>query len=98
VEVFAALPDGSRWGMGHDPADGRCQPALLCGRAGFRHDRTGRVSGTIEEMHEIEWPVCAVRGSDPTTRDLHGEEPVELIDGVAWWWWWCTRAAHAVPP
>ena len=31
------------------------------------------VSGAVEEVHEIDWPVCAVHGGDPTTRDLHGE-------------------------
>jgi hypothetical protein len=54
----------------------------------------GSVSSTIEEVREIEWPVCAVHGDDPTTRYLQGEEPVEFIDGVVWWW--CTRAGHAV--
>lgn len=36
--VFAALPDGSYWSgaWGHDPRDGRCQPALQCGRIGLR--------------------------------------------------------------
>ena len=69
--------------MGHDPPDGR--RSLLFTAA-------ASVSGTIEEVRQIEWPVCAVHGGDPMTRDLHGEEPVALIDGVVWWW--CTPAGH----
>ena len=90
VEVFAALPDGSRWAAGGWGMTRRMDDASLLINA------AGGVGGTIEEVHEVEWPVCAVHGSDPVTRYLHGEEPVEFIDGVVWWW--CTRAGHAVAP
>lgn len=90
AEVFAALPDGSYWAAGGWGMTRRMDDASLLLHA------AGGASGTIEEVHEIEWPVCAVHGSDPMTRDLHGLDPVELIDGVVWWW--CTRAGHAVAP
>lgn len=61
---------------------------LFCAAAG--------VSGTIEDVHEIEWPVCALHGDDQATRWLDGDESVDDIDGVAWWW--CTRAGHAIAP
>jgi hypothetical protein len=56
----------------------------------------GSVSGTIEEVHEFEWPVCAVHGDDRATRYRHGDEPVEDFDGVVSWW--CTRAGHPMAP
>lgn len=89
VSVFAALPDGSYWSGGWsmtrrmDDADLLFYPA-------------GSVSGTIEEVHEFEWPVCAVHGEDPATRYLHGGESVDDVDGAAWWW--CTRAGHPMAP
>ena len=66
------------------------------------------VSGTIKEVDEIEWPVCAAHGDDRMARASDGEEPVALpddflfdepvtlIDGVPWWW--CIRAGHALAP
>ncbi len=87
VMVFAVLPDGSywsgAWGMTRQMNDAE----LLLHAA-------GSVSGTIEDVHEIEWPVCAVHGDDPATRYLDGMESVDDIDGVAWWW--CTRAGHGI--
>jgi hypothetical protein len=64
------------------------------------------VSGTIKEVDEIEWPVCAAHADDRMARASDGEEPVALsddflfdepvtlIDGVPWWW--CIRAGHAL--
>jgi hypothetical protein len=52
-------------GMGHDPVGWTLPTCSSLRRQGF--------SGTIEAVHEIEWPVCAVHGGDPMTRDLHGE-------------------------
>ena len=89
VAVFAALPDGSHWTGAWGMTRRMTNASLLFHAA-------GSVSGTIEEVREIEWPVCAVHGDDPTTRYLHGEESVEFIDGAAWWW--CIRAGHAVAP
>jgi len=89
VEVFAALPHGSRWAAGGWGMTRQMDDASLLFYA------AGGVCGTIEEVHGVEWPVCAVHGSDPVTRYLHGEEPVELIDGVVRW---CTRVGHAVAP
>ena len=54
------------------------------------------VSGTLQEVDEIEWPVCGVHGDDRIAHVLDGEDPVTLIDGVAWWW--CMRAGHALAP
>lgn len=53
------------------------------------------VSATIKEVHEIEWPVCGVHGGHPA--DIwDGEDPVGLIDKVAWWR--CTNTGHALAP
>jgi len=38
------------------------------------------VSGTIKEVDEIEWPVCAAHGDDRMARASDGEEPVALSD------------------
>jgi len=87
--IFAALPDGSywtgAWGMSRRMDD-----------ASLLFNAAASVSGTLEEVHEIEWPACAVHGGDPMTRPLDGEVPVGLIDGTVVWW--CTRAGHAVAP
>ena len=58
-------------GLRHDPRDGRRQPALQRGRIGL---------GTIKEVDEIEWPVCAAHGDDRMARASDGEEPVALSD------------------
>jgi hypothetical protein len=55
----------------------------------------GSVSATLKEVPEIEWPVCAVHGGHPASI-WDGEEPVDLIDEVAWWR--CTNTGHALAP
>jgi hypothetical protein len=87
VSMFAALPDGSYWSGGWGMTRRVDDASMLFHAA-------GSVSGTIEDVHEFEWPICALRGGDPTTRYLHGHESFEFIDGAVWWW--CTRAGHAV--
>jgi hypothetical protein len=85
AEVFAALPDGSYWSGGWGMTremDGTC---LLLNAA-------GSVSDTFKEVYEIGWLVCAAHGGDPMAALWDGEEPVALIDDVAWWR--CTRAEH----
>lgn len=89
VLVFAALPDGSYW-------SGEWGMTRRMDNASLLFNAAGSVSGTIEEIHEIEWPVCAIHGDDPATRNLHGDESVDVIDGVVWSW--CTRAGHAIAP
>ncbi len=87
--MFATLPDGSYWGGGEGMSRRLAGSWLFFAAA-------DSVSATIEEVHEVEWPICSVHGDDPTTRYLHGDEPVVLIKKVAWWW--CTRAGHAFAP
>jgi hypothetical protein len=76
VSVFAALPDGSYW-SGHWSTSRGMNDAEL------RLYAAGSVSGTREEMREIEWPLRAVHGDEAGTIYLHGEEPVEVLEGVA---------------
>jgi hypothetical protein len=85
--MFATLPDGSYWNGG----------------GGMTREMTGSwllrcaadsVSATIKEIHEVEWPVCAVHGGHPETSIWDGEEPVDFIDEVAWWR--CTNTGHAL--
>jgi len=87
--VFATLPDGSYWGGGQGMSRREDGSWLLVSAA-------ASVSGTLQEVPEVEWPVCAVHGDDPATRYLHGEESVDDVDGAAWWW--CTRAGHPMAP
>lgn len=74
--VFATLPDGSYWGGGEGMSR-RMDGSWLLRTA------AGSVSATLKEVHEIEWPVCAVHGGHPETSIWDGEEPVDLIDEVA---------------
>jgi hypothetical protein len=60
VAVFAALPDGSYW-------TGAWGMTRRMDNASLLFHAAGSVSGTIEEVHEIEWPLCAVHGEDPTS-------------------------------
>lgn len=83
--VFAALPDGSHWNAGGGMSRDMDGAWLLFAAA-------GSVSATIEEAHQIEWPVCAVHGDDLRIR----WEPAALIRKVAWWQ--CTRARHTLAP
>ena len=86
IVMFAAFPDGSHWAGGWGMSR-RMDDAELVFNAALS------VSGTIEEYHEFEWPVCAVH-DDVTTRWDAGTESVEFIDGAPLWW--CTRAGHAL--
>jgi hypothetical protein len=85
-----ALPGGSYWTGAWGTTRRMDDASMLLNAA-------ASVSGTIEEVHEIEWPVCAVHGGNPMTSPVDGEEPVALIDSVVWWWW-CTRAGHPLAP
>ena len=73
--VFAALPDGSywsgAWGMTREMDGAR----LLFTAA-------ASVSGTIKEVDEIEWPVCAADGEEPValSDDFVLDEPVAAGD------------------
>lgn len=53
-------------------------------------------SSALKEVHEVEWPVCAVHGGHPDTSVWDGEEPVDFIDDVAWWQ--CTNTGHPLAP
>ena len=86
--VHATLPDGSYWGGGEGMSREAKGPWLLCRAA-------GSVSATLKEVPEIEWPVCAVHGGHPDSI-WDGEEPVDLIDNVAWWQ--CTKTGHPLAP
>ena len=83
--MIATLPDGSHWGGGEGMSRDMDGSWLLFNAA-------DSVSATLEEVHEIEWPVCTVHGDGPRTRF----EPVALIRKAAWWQ--CTRARHALAP
>jgi hypothetical protein len=54
------------------------------------------VSGTLEVVDQIQWPVCAAQGGIPLAYPLYGEELAEIIGGVVSWW--CARAGHALAP
>lgn len=85
LRVHATLPDGS-WGEGMSrEMEGSW---LLVAAA-------DSVSGALKEVHEIEWPVCAVHGGHPESI-WDGEEPVDLIKKVAWWR--CTNTGHPLAP
>jgi hypothetical protein len=89
VAMHAAFPDGSHWAGGWGMM-------RRMGDAELLFTASLSVSGTLEEFHEFEWPVCAVHGDDRATRWLAGTECVEFIEGAPAWW--CTRAGHALAP
>lgn len=89
ARVLATLPDGSYWGGGEGMSRRMGGSWLLFSAA-------ESVSATLKEVHEIEWPVCAVHGGHPETSIWDGEEPVDLLDEVAWWR--CTTMGHALAP
>jgi hypothetical protein len=86
ARVHAALPDGSYWGEGMS-REMEGSWLLVCA--------ADSVSGTLKEVHEIEWPVCAVHGGHPG-HIWHGRDPVDLIKKVAWWR--CTNTGHPLAP
>lgn len=83
--VFATTADGSYWGGGEGIPRALTGSSLLCAMA-------ASVSATIEEIHELEWPVCAEHGDGPRT----SWDPAAHIRKVAWWQ--CTRARHRLAP
>jgi len=83
--MFATLPDGSYWNAGGGMTRDMDGSRLLFAAA-------ESVSATIEEVHEIEWPICAVHADDPRI----SWEPVAYIRKVALWQ--CTRARHTLAP
>ena len=83
--MYAAFPDGSYWGGGEGMSRQMEGSWLLFNAA-------ESVSATIEEWHEIEWPVCAAHSHDPRI----SWDPVALIKKAAWWQ--CTRAHHVLAP
>jgi len=86
--VYPAMPDGSYWGGGEGMSREDDGPWLLFRAADL-------VSATLKEIPEIEWPVCAVHGGHPGSI-WDGEEPVSLIDDMAWWQ--CTNTGHPLAP
>jgi hypothetical protein len=84
--VHATMPDGTYWGegMSREPKGSW----LLCSAA-------NSVSGTLKEIPEIEWPVCAIHGGHPESI-WDGEDPVDLLKKVAWWR--CTSTGHPLAP
>ena len=56
--IYATFPDGSYWGGGEGMSRQMEGSWLLFNAA-------ESVSATIEEWHEIEWPVCAAHSHDP---------------------------------
>jgi hypothetical protein len=83
--AFAALPEGSGWNAGDGMTRDLDDTWLLVAAA-------ESVSAAIEEIHQVEWPVCAVHGDDRRT----GWEPAAFVRKVAWWQ--CTRARHLLAP
>jgi hypothetical protein len=86
--VYATLPDGSYWSGGEGMSRQMKGQWLLVSAA-------DSVSATLKEVLEIEWPVCAVHGGHPASI-WDGDEPLGLIDKVAWWR--CTNTGHALAP
>jgi hypothetical protein len=87
AEVYATLPEGSSAGGGMSRGMDDVT-LLLCAAES--------VSATLKEVHEIEWPVCAVHGDDPMISSWRASQPVVVIKKAAWWR--CTRARHALAP
>lgn len=87
--VHATLPDGSYWAAADGGMSRQMEGSLLLACA------ADSVSGTLKEVPEIEWPVCAVHGGHPGSI-WAGEEPVKLIKKVAWWA--CTNTGHPLAP
>jgi hypothetical protein len=83
--MHATWPDGMYWGGGEGMSRDMNGSGLLVNAA-------AAVSATIEDVHEIEWPVCAVHSDGPRTR----WEPVALARKVAVWQ--CTRGRHVLAP
>lgn len=77
ASVYPAMPDGSYWG-GSEGISREANGSWLLHRA------ADLVSATLKEIPEIQWPVCALHGGHPDSI-WDGEEPVDLIDKVAWW-------------
>ena len=77
--VSAALPDGSYWSGAGGMTRQMDDASLLFTAA-------SSVSETLEEVHQIQWPVCAAHGGIPLADPLYGEELVEIIGGVVSWW------------
>ena len=88
ASVYPTMPDGSYWG-GSEGMSREAKGSWLLYRA------ADLASATLKEIPEIEWPVCAVHGGHPDSI-WDGEEPVDLIDKVAWWQ--CTNTGHALAP
>jgi hypothetical protein len=86
--VYPTMPDGSYWGGSQGMSRQDDGPGLLVSVADL-------VSATLKEIPEVEWPVCAVHGGHPDSI-WDGEEPVDLINTVAWWQ--CTNTGHALAP
>ena len=86
ARMMATLPDGSYWGGGEGMSRGMTGAWLLVAAA-------DSVSATLKEVPEMEWPVCALHGGHPASI-WDGEDPVDLIDKVAWWR--CTNTGHAL--
>ena len=86
--VYPALPDGSYWGGNQGMSREEDDSSLLFSAAGL-------VSGTLKEIPEIEWPVCAVHGGHPDSI-WAGEEPVRLVKKMPWWQ--CTNTGHPLAP
>ena len=83
--IFATLADSSYWNAGGGMTPDLDGSWLLFAAA-------ESVSATIEDVHGIEWPVCAVHADDRRT----SWEPAAHIRKVAWWQ--CTRARHTLAP
>jgi hypothetical protein len=81
--VVATMADGSYWGegMSRELSGSRLLYAMA-----------ESVSASIEEVHEVEWPVCAVHGDGRRI----SWEPAAHIRKVAWWQ--CTRIRHTLAP
>lgn len=86
--VYPALPDGSYWAGNQGMSREEDDSSLLFSAADL-------VSGTLREIPEIEWPVCAVHGGHPDSI-WDGEEPVRLVKKVPWWQ--CTNTGHPLAP